>query len=156
MDVSDIRKSLYLLVHGYPRTRGLSHVESAAAAIGRAPGTVYNKADPGNDSQEFTVSEALALTLNSQDYQFLHAFAAACDHAAIPLLDFRSSSDEELLDLFARAIAAAGEKANTIRHSLADGRITQDELRLIKQAVNKQIRAELELVARLEAISDAF
>lgn len=155
MQHADIRAAVYLTVHEFPAIRDLKPVESAALTLGRAAGTLYNKADPGNDSQGLLLEEAAALIRASKDYRILHAFCAACDHAAVPLGDFRGTSDAELLDLFAASIVAAGDTATEIRRALQDRRITGAELRLIRAATYRQVCALFELMSRLEALSHA-
>lgn len=155
MDVRSIRHAVYLTVQEFPARRGHNSVESAALVLSRAPGTVYNKADPGNDTQGFYVEEAVALMISARDYRILHALASACDHAAIPLAPFRNTSDMELLDLMAREQVAAGAKADAIRRALSDGRIDLAEMKEIAGAFHAQIRATLELLSRLEGIAGA-
>jgi len=83
--MADIRQAIYLTVHQYPGRGKLSSVESAALTLGKAPGTLYNKADPGNDQQGLLVEEAVALMLASNDFRILRAVAAVCDHAVVYL-----------------------------------------------------------------------
>lgn len=151
--MADIRQAIYLTVHQYPGRGKLSHVESAALVLGKAPGTLYNKADPGNDQQGLLVEEAVALMLSADDYRILRAMAAVCDHAVVRLTQFRNVSDLELLDLLVKEQEAAGRKAMTIGAALADGRIDQEELRDITRAFHAQIHATLELLSRLENLA---
>lgn len=155
MQAADVRTAAYLTVQDFPEKGGLLGPAAAALAIGRATGTVYNKADPGNDSQGFLLEEAVMLVNAARDYRIVHAFCAACDHSAVPLADFRGTSDLALMDLMLAEQQAYGERANVIRRSLEDGRITYPELRDITTHSHAHIRASLELLARLEALADA-
>lgn len=153
MDVADIRRAVYLTVHEFPKRRGLNSVETAALALGRATGTVYNKADPGNDQQCLTLNEAVALMNASDDFRILHALCSSCDHSAVYLAPLQNISDLELLDLLAKEQEAAGRKAEVMRRALDDGRISSDEFADLDRAFHDQVRATLELLSRLKALA---
>lgn len=150
-----VDRAVYNLVHEFPAGKGGNSAAAAATVIGRSVGTVYNKADPSNEDASFALREIIALTLASNDYRVLHAFAQTCNHVAVPLGDYRRTSDLELLDCMAKVIEASGVKAGEIRLALEDGRITQDELSRIKTCWYNELSAGFELIARLEAIADA-
>lgn len=155
MDIADLRHAVYLTVHEFPKRRGLNSVQAAAQTLARAAGTVYNKADPGNDDQGFTLDEALTLMLASEDFRILHATATACDHVAVDLKPMRGCSNDDLLRCLAREQECLGQKARALREALADGRIDRTELREIKTAAYLQVRSTLELLARVEGMADA-
>jgi hypothetical protein len=150
---ANVDEAVHRTIHEFPKKRGLSHVESAAQAIGRSAGTVYNKADPACETHQVTVREALILMTSAGDFRILQAIGTACDHAVVHLAQYRHTSDIELLDLMCREQRAAGKKADAIGKALGDGRIDKTELRDISAAFYEQIRATLELLSRLEAIA---
>ncbi|WP_439640576.1 phage regulatory CII family protein [Nevskia sp.] len=147
-----LRTAIYLTVHEFPARAGHNAVESAALAIGRAPGTVYNKAAPESE-QGFTLAEALALMTASGDYRILHALAQACGHSLVALGDYRRTSDIELLDLLLMQSRAEGTRSDKIRSALADGRVTLAEISDIRDAVHAHVRSELELLQRMEGLA---
>lgn len=151
-----IRHAVRMTIHQFPVARGLNPVESAARVLNLAVGTVYNKTNEGADepSADLFLRQAVILMNAAQDYRILLACAEACDHAAIPLADFRGTSDTELITLMAAETEAAGQKAAVIRRALEDRRLTAQELRAIREAFHWQVRAGYELLARLEAIAD--
>lgn len=151
MSLSD---AVYRTVHEFPPARGMGSVETAALHIGKAVGTTYNKADPGNDDADLYLREAVLLIRASGDARILHAFNEACDHAAVPLGDFRGTSDMELLDLLVKEQEAAGEKAAAVREALQDKLITAGELETVELRVHQQIRAQLELLSRLKGMAN--
>jgi len=151
---STIRTAVYLTVHEFPACRGLNPVETAAQAIGRAAGTVYNKA--ATDSEHgFTIAEIVMLMTASSDYRVLHALANSVDHCVVRLGDYRRTSDLELLDLLLMQVRAEGDRSDRIRRALEDGRISGAEISDIRDGVHAHITAELELLARLEGLADA-
>lgn len=151
---STLRTAVYLTVHEFPARAGKNGVESAAQAIGRAPGTTYNKASPDSE-QGFTLAEVVALMDASGDYRILHALAQSCGHAVVVLGDYRRTSDVELLDLLLIQSRAQGTRSDRIREALADGRVTQPEIQDIRDAVHAHVTAELELLQRLEGLAHA-
>ena len=155
MEIADVRRAVYETVHEFPARRGLNNVESAALVLGLAAGTVYNKADPGNDQQGFYVEQAIALMLGAGDFRILHSAASACDHAAVKLGDYRRTSDSELVDLITAEQVAIGRKAKIIRAALADGKIDPHELVELRRAFHHQITSTLELFSRFEGMADA-
>lgn len=155
MEIADVRRAVYLTVHEFPKRRGLNSVESAALLLGRSAGTVYNKADPGNETQDLCLHEAVPLMVASGDFRILHAIAAAVDHVAVCLSPLRQCSDAALLDLVNAEAIAYGSKAAAMKAALDDGRIDADELLRIKRTAYNQVRATLELLNRLEGIADA-
>lgn len=154
MQSTTLRTAVYLTVHEFPTRAGHNAVESAALAIGRARGTVYNKAAPDSE-QGFTVAEAVALMTAAQDFRILHALAQACGHSVVELGDYRRTSDIELLDVLLMQSRAEGQRSERIRDALADGRVSGAEIIGIRDAVHAHVRAELELLQRLEGLAHA-
>lgn len=144
-----LQDAIYRTVHdGHPRG-----AVGLAPLIGMKSGTLNNKADPAHDS-ELTLRESIPLMRETRDYQILATLAAAVDHAVIPLGDFSGTSDTELLDLYAKYHSKVGKAAGEVSKALADGRITQAEVREVRQAFIRAARANLAFVARLEAIAE--
>jgi hypothetical protein len=152
-DNADIRHAVYQTVHEFPARRGMNSVQTAAQVLMRAAGTVYNKADPGNDDQSFTIEEMVSLMTAAQDYRVLHAVCSACGFVAVQLKGVSSLSDRRLFDLLCEDQAAFGDKAHAIREALDDGQISAVELGLIRTRVYTQARASLELLSRLEGMA---
>ena len=147
--IDALQDAIYRTVHnGHPRG-----AVGLAPLVGMKSGTLNNKADPAHDS-ELTLRESLPIMRTTFDYQVLATLATAVDHAVIPLGDFSTTSDSELLDLYAKYHAKVGSAAGTVSQALADGKITRAEVREVRRAFICAARANLAFVARLEAIAE--
>ena len=147
--------AIYRTVHEFPAARGLNSVETVARTINRAVGTAYNKADPNNETNALTLLEASVLMRQSHDYRILLALAWTLDHCAVPMADYKRTSDQYLVNLLTRETAAAGDKATAIRDALEDKQISAAELEHIRMAMSQQMQVMFELFSRLEALASA-
>ena len=116
------------------------------------PGTLSNKVNPSVETHHLTIDEAVAIQHTARDCRILYAEAHLLGHTCIPLGEFASISDTELLDAYARYHAEVGETAEAIRASLADGRVTPAEFAHIDREMMEDIQAKFELRARLKAL----
>lgn len=146
---TDVDRALYETTHDFP-----GGVEAIAARLGKAVGTIYNKADPGCERHQYTVREAVALMLASGDYRTARAICRAIDHAAVPYGDYRNCSDLELLDCYTALHAEIGETATEIRGALAQRRITKEAAARIRREIQEDIEAALALLSRIEGMAD--
>lgn len=147
--------AIYDTVHGYrdaaSRTRG---AVALAPKLGMPPGTLSNKADPTNTGAKLGLVESVTLQLVANDFQILHAYNAVLGHCAWRLPVDSSAGDVELLDAYAAMHEQCGRMAVAIREALADRRVTTDEVARIRQHFEAEVRAGLELLARLQAIAE--
>lgn len=74
------------------------------------------------------------------------------DHAAIPLGDYRDTSNLDLLEAYTILHAEIGDLAAAIRSGLEDGDLSRREFNKIQKEGQEMIQAWLELRARLEAL----
>lgn len=125
-----------------------------AARLDKNPGTFLNELSPGCDTAKLGLGTAVAMSLAANDFRILHAFADTCGHLAFPKPDLSNVSDQALLDLWFARDEAAGRFAETVRRALADGGISAAEFSEIKAAAYRYAAAVLEIVARLEGLSD--
>ncbi|MFZ5658787.1 MAG: phage regulatory CII family protein [Pseudomonadota bacterium] len=145
----DLDDAIYRVVHDYP-----GGVAKLAALSGLNAGTLYNKANPGMESHNLSVKEAVALQNSANDCRILYAEAAALNHCCIPIADFTGISDVELLTSYASWHAEIGETAQAVRDALSDGRITRRELDRVKYEIHQDIQRAFEFASRLEALLD--
>ncbi len=145
---TDVDRALYETAHDFP-----GGVPALATRLGRATGTIHNKADPGCETHQFAVREALAMMLASRDYRVLRTLARATGHAVIPHGDFSDTSDVELLQLYARLHQEIGETSGAIRQALEGREIGRERVATIRREIHEDIEAALELLSRIEAIS---
>ena len=141
-------------VDGYrdPATRRRGAV-ALGPKVGMLPATLSNKANPLQDHQ-LTLRESIPLQLVADDFRILHAYASALLHVAYQLPEPGDCSDVQLLDQYAAMHAELGRLAQSVRDSLADNRVTRDEVDHIRALFDGTARAGLGLVARLEALVD--
>lgn len=125
-----------------------------APRVGMNAGTLSNKANPGMESHQLGLRESIPIQRIADDYRILHAYAAALDHTAIPLGDFSACSDLELLELYAKYHARVGEMAKELHDTLADRKVTRREFSIVKHRSDEAVRANRELLSRLEALID--
>ena len=150
--ISNVELAIYNTVHDFRRgeCRGAAGL---AELLGRNPGTFANKANPAMLNHHFTGPELIAIMNQAQDYRILHAVAHACHHSCIDLGDFCHLSDMALLDAYAHMHSEIGETAGAIRAAIADGEITRQEFNEIDREFMEDIRAMLELRARLQTLA---
>lgn len=145
--------AIYDTVHGY---RDPSSRERGAAAlaprVGMQPGTLSNKANPSMPDHKLGLAESITLQVAADNYSILHATAAALRHCAWPLPPHNNASDVELLDVYAKVNEQTGHKARAIRDALRDQRVTGAEVARIRACFDDEVRAGLELLARLDSL----
>ena len=140
-------RALYEWAHDFP-----GGIEALATLLGKATGTVYNKADPGNDHHQFTVREVVAATKFSSDTKALRGICRVLDHACVALGDYTRTSDLELLDLCLACEREHGETAEAIRLALSRGAICDRDWAQIDREIAEDIEAKLALRERLRGL----
>lgn len=151
--IDALEQAVHDTVHQYRGPHGRRGATALAPRIGMNPGTLNNKAYPGHESQ-LSLRESIPVQLVTGDFRILHAYADELNHLAVPRGDFSNTSDAELLDLYAKYHAQVGNAARAVSHALADGRVTRDEVRQVRAEFINAARANMEFVARLEAIAE--
>lgn len=106
--------------------------ESMARLLGKARGTLCHEVSPPQGSSaKFGLLDAVRVTMKTRDYRVLLAFAEVCNFACLPLPTV-VEGDASTQDILAKSSAMAKEFAESIavlNQSLADGRVTGNELR---------------------------
>lgn len=145
--------AVYDTVHGYrdPATRQRGAV-ALAPRLGMPAGTLSNKANPTMPEHKLGLAESAAVQVAADDFQILHAYAAALRHCAWALPLPSNVGDVDLLDAYAAVNEYCGHKAKAIREALSDHRVTREEVAKIRECFDDEVRAGLELMSRLEAL----
>lgn len=147
--------AIYETVHGYrdpvTRERGAA---ALAPKVNLSSGSLSNKASPTMPDHRLGLVESVPIQLITGDFRILHAYSAALGHCAWKLPLHSSASDVELLDAYATVHEQAGKVAASIRSALADRRITAAEVAQIRGNFDAEIRAGLELLARLDGLAE--
>lgn len=152
--ITGLDQAVYDTVHEYvdPRTKARGAV-ALAPRVGMQPGTLSNKANPLQETSQLSLAEAVTIQTVAQDFRVLYAFAATLDHCAHRLPAQPIASDVALLDSYTELHAALGRKAAALKRVLADGRVTQAEIREMHQLLDDAFRAGLQLMSRLEGLA---
>lgn len=150
-----LQTAIYETVHGFRSTTGRERGAVALAPrCGMNPGTLSNKANPEMTGHILGLEESIPLQLVADDFRILHAFAASLQHVAYRLPSATQIGDVELLDAYAKVNERCGLKARAIREALRDGVVTRKEIQDIQAMFDDEVRAGLELLARLEALAE--
>lgn len=146
---SDVEQAMYDLVHQHP-----GGAVALAPLVRMNAGTLSNKVNPMMDSHHLTVLEGHAIQLVRQQFPLFHAEARAYGFISVPAPQLGNVADMELLDAWAAWHADIGETGTVIQSALKSGRITRRALREIKREMFEDFQRELELLQRLETLSD--
>lgn len=125
-----------------------------AKKMGVPAGTFLNELNPDAETHKLGLGRAVAMSVAANDARIAHAFADTCGEISFPKPDLSNVSDVVLLDLWLAHAEADGRFAETVRHALADGSISEQELTAIRQTAYGCAAAVLEIVARLEGLRD--
>ncbi|MFD2112042.1 phage regulatory CII family protein [Thiorhodococcus fuscus] len=145
-----LNRAIYDTAHDFP-----GGVPALAKRMSTHTGTLFNKVSPTHEGHRLNIYEALAIQLITGDLRILHALAAELGQGCVTLGDFSDCSDNALLDLILRVGQARGETDAEIRRALADGRVERREYESIRCRVQEDIRANLEMLTRLDALAKA-
>lgn len=146
MNVADAAHSV---VHDYP-----GGSESLAPRLGMSAAVLRNKVNPNTASHHLSLVEASRATGLTGDMRILHAFAAEHGRVVVTPADGDDASDMAVLEVMAATWSTSGDLGTAVHRALADGVLTQDELRLIKDAAYRHQRKLASLVTRLEAMAE--
>jgi NTP pyrophosphatase (non-canonical NTP hydrolase) len=130
-------------------------VEAMASAIGQRPGTLYNKADAGDDTHnQPTLRDVLLVTRISGDMAVLDALDETFGRAAYDAAQHANTSDEALLELMANLGAESGEFHRAIAEGLRARSFSPEAMRHIRGEAFDLISAVMVLVHRIEGLVD--
>jgi hypothetical protein len=130
-------------------------VERMANAIGQKPGTLYNKADGGDDTHhQPTLRDVLLVSRVSGSMEVLDALDETFGRAAYDVAQHQSTSDAALLDLMAAMGAESGAFHQAIADGLRERRFSARAMRDIRGGAFDLIGAVMVLVNRLEGLVD--
>ncbi|MBN8887557.1 MAG: phage regulatory CII family protein [Rudaea sp.] len=144
MNVGD---AAYKTVHDYP-----GGSVALAPRMAMSDAVLRNKVNPNCSSHHLTLAEADSMMTLTNDLQILRSLAANHGCAIVPLEPVQTDS---LLNLSLEENAANGRLMETIHSAVADGVITQNELRHICAAGNQVQSVLIALIARLTASAKA-
>ena len=136
-------------------TKLLQDVPALAARMGLRPGTLYNKADAGDDSHnQPTLRDVVQVTHLTGSFSVLDALNEMFGRASFDCVTHGNTSDEELLTLVTQLAAENGEFHRELGDGLRAKRFTPDALRLIRAEGFDMVAALMTLLSRLEDYVD--
>ena len=144
----NLRDAFHQTVHGAP-----GGCVALAARIGMSPTILRNKANPNNNVNVITsddIENAMSLT---GDYSMLYALAETHGFVLTKLED-QPSSDMGVLENVTNIWQRLGDVANEVHKTLEDGRVEPHEVAAVRRSVFKAFRPMLQLIERLDSMSE--
>lgn len=130
-------------------------VESLAPLMGLRPGTLYNKADAGDDSHnQPTLRDVVLATQATGDMRVLDALNETFGRAAYDCAQFENLTDQDLLELVTNLGAESGEFHRALANGLDQRKFSEDTMRQIRAEAFDMVSALMVLVKRLEGYVD--
>jgi len=129
-------------VHDYP-----GGSQSLGPRIDMSPAVLRNKVNPNNDTHHLTLAEASEIMAVTDDHRILHALAT--QHGFVLQKADLATTEGTVLQLLLRANAAEGDLDRELNDALADGRLTQNELKRVLAKNMAQASAQMALMRKL-------
>lgn len=150
-----IQAAAWQTVHQYKDPKsGQRGAAVLGPKLGKSANSLSNEVNPDVGTHKPGLEDSITLQLITGDFQVLRAYANALHHVAIPLPDFETVSDVELLNQFAAWPAALGRTCQEIHSSLEDGRVDPIELRMVKARGFAHIAKFFQFLQRMEQIAE--
>ena len=133
----------------------LADVQKLAARMGLRPGTLYNKADAGDETHnQPSLRDVVLATEITGDMRVLDALNEMFGRAAFDCRDYVQTSDDALLDLLAELGAQNGEFHAALAVALKEKRFSAQALKTIRNEAFDIVGALMTLLQRLEGYVD--
>lgn len=134
---------------------GTAGVEALAAFLGYKVGTLYNKADSGDDTHnQPTLRDLIQSTHFRQDLRAIDALNEMFGRAAYDCACHINTTDEALLELLTQLGAETGEFHTAIAAGLKARRFSLAQMRQVRAEAFDMVSALMTLVHRLEDYVD--
>lgn len=140
----------YSTVHDY---KGGS--ESLGPLVGISPAVLRNKVNPNNDTHHLTFSEARKIADMTGDFRMLKAWAHEAGFLLVRAPETCTNEcDMSVLEQMAGFMVACGGFGAEIHASLADGKITKDEIAKVEDKAREVMRSAAEIKQRMEGMAE--
>lgn len=140
MSILDIA---YNVVADYP-----GGAKSLAPRMGKSAGGLSHEV-AGFGISKFGLVDAVKVTQLSGDFRMLYEFAESCGHKVVPREESASGKPGECMYRFGDVNKEYADVCNGVIAALADGVVTDNELKLIEKECG-------ELMAQLQALRSAL
>src|SRR5690606_27078569 len=140
----------YSTVHDYP-----GGSESLGPRVGISPAVLRNKVNPNNDTHHLTFAEARRIADMTGDFRMLKAWAHEAGFLLVKAPDTCTTEcDMSVLEQIAGFMVACGGFGAEIHASLADGKVTKDEVEKVEHRAREVMRSAAEIKQRMEGMSE--
>lgn len=127
--------------------------ESLAPRMGMSAAILRNKANPNSGTNKPTLDDADRLMGITGDYRVLDALAQ--NHGfVLTKIDEQPASDMDVLESVTSIWQRLGDVANEVHKTLEDHRVEPHEVDAVRATVFKAFRPMLQLIERLDAMSE--
>lgn len=144
MDVFD---AAYRVAHDFEPNGAVG----LARVMGKNPGTFLNKLNPHQETHLLNLSDAVQMTVITNDLRILQAFAETVGCGTFRLPPGGFPCDAELIGLLLTRDEKIGAFGHALDRALSDGHINAREARELRRWGMAVITSMMELIARLEA-----
>lgn len=135
--------AVYHAVHDFP-----GGVGAVAGANGLNPATLQNKVNPNLESHVVNLNDLRAIIATTQDPRILRTICSMYNASYFFLPDVECDGEGTLFAQGAELARECGELMQSVQDSLQDGRITDDEISLLDNALQELMVAARTLVEK--------
>ena len=140
----------YHVVHDYEP----DGAASLAPRLGKSPTTLCHEVKPPPGSMaKFGLVDAVKATDLTEDFRILHAFAEAVNHRCVKVTIPEVDSHQDLLGAMSTFAKETAEALLAMHAAIADGRISENEIRRFEKEVGDIAPAACSLVARMRTLA---
>lgn len=144
----NIADAAHLCVHEYP-----GGSESLAPRLGMSAAVLRNKVNPNNTTHHLTLAEADRMMGLTGDLRLLHSLAAGHAQVVVTPAGADDACDMAVLEVISAIWSRNGDLGTAVHQSLADGKLTQQELQQIRSAAYAVQQRMAALLERLGAMA---
>lgn len=138
-----------LTVHAYP-----GGAAALATRLDMSASLLRNKACPNNRTNVINLDDADRVMALTGDHGVLHALAKSHGFVCVKVEETATASDMAVLELVTQVWSTNGEVGAEVNRTLADGIVEAHEVERVRAAVYRTQRALLEVVARLDGMTE--
>lgn len=133
----------------------LQDVPQLATRMGLRPGTLYNKAEAGDDTHnQPTLRDVVLVTELTGDMRIVEALANTFGRCVFDCTPYGGASDQELLALLADMGRESGEFHAALARGLRERRLSAAAMAEIRAEAMDVVAALMTLLSRLEEVVD--
>lgn len=124
-----------------------------AKNLGMTPGVLRNKVASAKEDKRhhLSLAEAIAMVKASNNDILVHAICKEFGGEFLHLPDLKKTSDDELLSHYTSMMKELGHFSDDIHKSLADGKISHNEIVILRKDFLRLSGALTEIMDRLQA-----